>query len=127
MIFQILTGPRLLPTTLAGHFFLASAVASRLAVGCVMVASTLLMQSCATQEMATVGGSDSTVQESGIGQARTGPQTQKPNAPLEPEVEPSRGVVFAGTDQAVRMPPAREPIKLYGDAVSLNFEEAPLS
>ena len=25
------------------------------------------------------------------------------------------------------MPPAREPIKLYGDAVSLNFEEAPLS
>jgi general secretion pathway protein D len=25
------------------------------------------------------------------------------------------------------MPPAREPIKVYGDAVTLNFEEAPLS
>ncbi len=38
-----------------------------------------------------------------------------------------RGVIFPGTDVGVQMPPEREPIKLYGDAVSLNFEEAPLS
>ena len=39
----------------------------------------------------------------------------------------SRGVVFAGTDSGVKMPAEREPIKVYGDAVTLNFEEAPLS
>jgi general secretion pathway protein D len=39
----------------------------------------------------------------------------------------SRGVMFPGSDVGVKMPPARKPIKLYGDAVSLNFEEAPLS
>ena len=39
----------------------------------------------------------------------------------------SRGVVFAGTDIGVKMPAEREPIKVYGDAVTLNFEEAPLS
>jgi general secretion pathway protein D len=127
MKYHILTGHRVPPTTLAGHFFLASAATVRLAVGCVMVSSLLLTQSCATQEMATAFPSASAVQESGTGQTGTGPQTQKPNALLEPEEEPSRGVVFTGTDQAVRMPPAREPIKLYGDAVSLNFEEAPLS
>ena len=35
--------------------------------------------------------------------------------------------IFRGTDVGVKMPTARQPIKLYGDAVSLNFEEAPLS
>ena len=125
MILQILTCPRLSPKKLVGHFSSASAVTPRLAVGCVMLASALLMQSCATQEMATVVASASTVQESGTGLAKTGPQT--PNALAQSDEERSRGVVFAGTDQAVRMPPAREPIKLYGDAVTLNFEEAPLS
>ena len=38
-----------------------------------------------------------------------------------------RGIVYPGTDQAVDMPEPRPPINLYGDAVSLNFEEAPLS
>ena len=36
-------------------------------------------------------------------------------------------MMFPGTDVVVKMPPARKPIKLNGDAVSLNFEEAPLS
>ena len=39
----------------------------------------------------------------------------------------SRGVIFAGSDTGVKMPAPREPIKVYGDAVTLNFEEAPLS
>ena len=38
-----------------------------------------------------------------------------------------RGIVYPGTDQAVDMPEPRPAINLYGDAVSLNFEEAPLS
>ncbi|MDG1216344.1 MAG: hypothetical protein P8N17_10030, partial [Luminiphilus sp.] len=128
MIFKILTCPRFPPTRLAGHFSLsASAAGLRLAVGSVVVAGALLMQSCATQEMTTAATSASIVREDGAGSASAGAQIQKQNALSEPPEEPSRGVVFAGTDQAVRMPPAREPIKLYGDAVSLNFEEAPLS
>ncbi|MDA9988001.1 type II secretion system secretin GspD [Luminiphilus sp.] len=91
-----------------------------------MVASALLMQSCATQEIATTGASN-TVRKDGTRPASASPQAQTPSALAEPEEEQNRGVIFPGTDQGVRMPPAREPIKLYGDAVSLNFEEAPLS
>ena len=36
-------------------------------------------------------------------------------------------IVFAGSDRALRMPQKREPITFYGEAVSLNFEEAPLA
>jgi general secretion pathway protein D len=43
------------------------------------------------------------------------------------KADENRGTVFLGTDQAVLMPPAREPIIFYGDSVTLNFEEAPLS
>ena len=39
----------------------------------------------------------------------------------------AEGVIFAGTDQGVRMPPAREPIKSMAMRSTLNFEEAPLS
>ncbi len=38
-------------------------------------------------------------------------------------VEP---VLYRGSDRQVNMPEARPPVKLVGDAVSLNFEEAPL-
>ncbi|MDB2644863.1 type II secretion system secretin GspD [Luminiphilus sp.] len=99
----------------------------RIAGGCAILVSALLMQSCATQEVTTAGASSSTVREDVTGLAGAGTQPQKPKALVEPEDESSRGVIFEGTDQAVRMPPPREPIKLYGDAVSLNFEEAPLS
>ena len=126
MINRFVTRPRRQPTRRAGYYPSASAIALRMALGCVMVASALLMQSCATQEIATAGASN-TVREDGAGPASASPQTQTASALVEPEEEQSRGVVFAGTDQGVRMPPAREAIKLYGDAVSLNFEEAPLS
>ena len=60
-------------------------------------------------------------------------QSSLENAGVGSEQEISQGndpsgVVFAGTDQSIRMPPIREPIRVYdGDAVALNFEEAPLS
>lgn len=38
-----------------------------------------------------------------------------------------RPLIFEGSDAAVNMPPARQPIQLNGDAVTLNFEEAPLT
>lgn len=36
-------------------------------------------------------------------------------------------VVFKGNDRLYKTPAQREPIKLYGEAVSINFERAPLS
>ena len=38
-----------------------------------------------------------------------------------------QGSIYLGTDVAIRELPYRQPIISYGDAVSLNFEEAPLS
>jgi len=85
------------------------------------------LASCATQDVtppqqsATISSAASpmvTVQSDG-GDANEAPSSAESSA--------DRGVIFPGTDVGVQMPPAREPIKLYGDAVSLNFEEAPLS
>ena len=36
-------------------------------------------------------------------------------------------VIYRGNDQQVKMPPVSKPMKLIGDDVSLNFEQAPLS
>jgi general secretion pathway protein D len=44
----------------------------------------------------------------------------------EPYVK-SQPTLYMGTDKVVQMPAAQAPIKLYGDAVSLDFEEAPLT
>ena len=44
-----------------------------------------------------------------------------------PSAEVSPGSIFLGNDQSVAELPPREPILSYGDAVSLNFEEAPLA
>ena len=127
MIFTILTRPRRQPMRLAGYCSLSSVAVLRVVVGCVMLISATMMQSCATQEMSAAGASANPVRDDGTRPADAGPPTQEQNALAKPGQEESRGVIFAGTDQGVRMPPAREPIKLYGDAVSLNFEEAPLS
>lgn len=57
-----------------------------------------------------------------------GPTGEVPNQSpetLEPYV-PSEPTLYRGTDEVVRMPQPRQPVRLYGDAVSLNFEQAPL-
>ena len=40
--------------------------------------------------------------------------------------EDSAARLFRGSDSAIAMPPPSEPLTLYGEAVSVNFEEAPL-
>jgi len=40
--------------------------------------------------------------------------------------EKTQPTLFTGTDRMIDMPPDREPVKVYGEDVSLNFEEAPL-
>jgi general secretion pathway protein D len=39
----------------------------------------------------------------------------------------SKPSIYKGTDKVVQMPPAQAPVKFYGDAVSLDFEQAPLT
>ena len=45
---------------------------------------------------------------------------------FEPYIK-SAPTIYEGTDQVVRMPPAQAPVKFYGDDVSLDFEQAPLT
>ena len=87
----------------------------------------VFLASCATQDVTPS-------QQSATTSSATAPvaAAQSDGGGLVAEPSPDnnidgRGVIFPGTDVSVQMPPAREPIKLYGDAVSLNFEEAPLS
>ena len=42
------------------------------------------------------------------------------------ETDPE-AVVYQGNDRVIRMPPARPPVRLDGEAVSLNFEQAPVT
>ncbi|MEZ5501599.1 MAG: secretin N-terminal domain-containing protein, partial [Halioglobus sp.] len=57
------------------------------------------------------------------------PNNEVPNqsaAPLGPYVE-SQPTLYRGTDEVIRMPPTQQPVQFFGDAVSLNFEQAPLT
>lgn len=53
---------------------------------------------------------------------------EKESAPDEPEVDPlpEPRILQEGNDQMVAMPPARPPVYLQGEAVSLDFEQTPL-
>ena len=87
----------------------------------------VLLASCATQD---VTPSQQSATPSSAAGAVAAAQSDDGGPVAEPSPDKNidgRGVIFPGTDVGVQMPPAREPIKLYGDAVSLNFEEAPLS
>lgn len=47
-----------------------------------------------------------------------------------PELAPytqSAPTLFRGTDEVIRMPAPQQPVQYFGDAVSLNFEQAPLT
>ena len=49
------------------------------------------------------------------------------STPEETEAREAReAVVYRGNDRQVRMPAKEEPVRFVGDAVSLNFEQAPL-
>lgn len=45
-----------------------------------------------------------------------------------PELDDSpKPILYTGTDQLVRMPKSQKPVRFLGDAVTLNFEQAPLT
>ena len=86
-----------------------------------------LLLSCATQDLNQAGSPAEAKPSSGMAAASQAADTTNSDLPQDLAEDEGRGSLFLGTDQGVRMPPAREPIKVYGDAVTLNFEEAPLS
>jgi len=110
-----------------------------------MAATMLALASCTTMEQETSsswGVDDATEQvDEGVtvGGAPAsdpmnlrdgpGPDVEVPNqaaTELEPHVA-SEPTLYRGSDQVVRMPEPQPPVRFYGDAVSLNFEEAPLT
>jgi general secretion pathway protein D len=50
---------------------------------------------------------------------------QAPPAPAP--IVPSVATLYRGTDEVIRMPAPQQPVQYFGDAVSLNFEQAPLT
>ena len=86
----------------------------------------LLLAGCAAQELKEPNVSASAAVQPGVDQAQQSVSDSSVSRDYSQEKE-DRGIIFLGTDEAVDMPAAREPIKLYGEAVSLNFEEAPMA
>ena len=65
---------------------------------------------------------------SGAGQsATTEAKDTRDDATIEPPDLSNEPAVFIGNDEVANLPPARPPIRLDGDAVMLNFEQAPLN
>ena len=61
-----------------------------------------------------------------IRNSASAPTTRSQTPEIE-ELAPLQPTLYPGTDSAVNMPEARPPIRLEGEAVTLNFEEAPLA
>lgn len=102
----------------------------------------VLLSSCTTMEQPASGSAPG---ESGTAHQTTGvtvggapaidpmnldigPQGEVPNqAPeeLTPYV-PSEPTLYRGTDEVIQRPKAREPVRFFGDDVTIDFEQAPL-
>ena len=81
-----------------------------------------VLVSCATvpetERLESAGASPITDTKSGVLSQQTA-EAQEPVA--------VQSALYLGTDQGVQLPTARPPIRLDGDAVMLNFEQAPLN
>ena len=74
---------------------------------------------CATAP-SDIGQVDAPILNTPQGDVALAADTEAPDPPVE-------AAIFLGTDEAMNLPPARLPIRLEGDAVMLNFEQAPLN
>ena len=85
----------------------------------------LMLPACATAPPAaepatSVDGPASTAVASADQIARENVEVEAPDLTSEP-------AIFLGTDEGAKLPPPRPPIRLDGEAVMLNFEQAPLN
>ena len=76
---------------------------------------------------ATTPAPSPAVPEGGTATAMTSTQSVEPSAPQNQEVTESSPAIFLGSDNQVMMPPPRPAVSLAGEAVMVNFENAPLA
>ena len=76
---------------------------------------------------ATAPAPSSAVPEETAPTVMTSARPQESNAPQNPEVPESVPAIFSGSDSHVMMPPPRPAVSLDGEAVTVNFERAPLA
>lgn len=102
-----------------------------------LVALTLALSSCTTMEAQTTGELVADTPESVRAASVSLPSETGPGSAVdasgmagtqEPATEvPSGPTLYRGTDELIRMPKEREPVRFFGEDVSLNFEQAPLT
>jgi general secretion pathway protein D len=100
-----------------------------------LVAALLTISSCTTMESEPGDTAEASTVEGGAATAITQPapassgliQSTSQVIGQAESVLPSEPTFYRGTDQLVRMPEAKKPIRLYGEDVTLNFEQAPLT
>ena len=85
----------------------------------------LMLPACATappvaEPVTSVDGPASIAVDSADQIARENVEVEGPDLTSEP-------AIFLGTDEGAKLPPPRPPIRLDGEAVMLNFEQAPLN
>ncbi|MDP5071423.1 MAG: hypothetical protein NWQ45_11040, partial [Congregibacter sp.] len=108
-----------------------------------LAALCMVLAGCASQDMKQMARSETVLQgEPGVVEGRPNPVSPPASASGSPLAVSAQGladqqtdnqsdsrakpVLYRGTDQQVRLPEPQEPVKFLGDAVSLNFEQAPL-
>ena len=85
----------------------------------------LLLSACAA--VPPVDDRVATDDSGASGMAGTLDASERADAVIDAPDLSSEPAVFIGTDEGAQLPPARPPIRLDGDAVMLNFEQAPLN
>ena len=85
-------------------------------------AALVVIAGCATTPAPSLS-----VPEGATATAMTSAQAVEPNTPQNPEVTESPPAIFLGSDNQVMMPPPRPAVSLAGEAVMVNFENAPLA
>lgn len=90
-----------------------------------LIGSSVLLSACAAMP------ADEEPRHSGVSGAGQSATTEakdtRDDATIEPPDLSNEPAVFIGNDEVAKLPPARPPIRLDGDAVMLNFEQAPLN
>lgn len=101
----------------------------------VALAAALFLASCTAMEQRPESAAESVPGETGVADAQAAPDGKGDNLPVLPEEQaeelephqPAEPTLYRGTDEVFRKPTGQPPVRLYGDAVSLNFEQAPLT
>lgn len=93
-----------------------------------LIGSSVFLLCMMTTSCATPSANAPEPQEKSISRLSNAEASTTESAAREEAVEPNRpAVMFVGSDQTVDMPFSRPPISLSGNAVMLNFEQAPLN